>query len=1253
MVATSVPAAAVSPPGSMEVPDPVDWGVPAQLELIQGEERDAIDEPAVVSSAEGMLSGEGAYEVARTPATGPYYLHRSPPAQPTVPDVVELARSTPNGTLPAVLQLLLDQPLKISILVESGEHSNWIDAFLRPSLFRIGEDGRVVLLNLQRWEYADIDNDTTTGNAAGFDMRVRMRPVLENRTIDYGVLPLHLDMRVRGGLALEVERLGNGSEDLPLDITFFKSFRYSGINYTWFLDYEVDHLPSRSYMSITAENVNASFERGQMLDLIMNLIGNGSALNGSRLSEISGPYTIHHRSEEDLTFIHATLGYLKIAQSPIELEPRLEEADWLRARVLPPGTGMLPPREFSLWLDSPSFNRTFDHLNWTADRRALLELEYFDARENATQARALVDSAPRNLRLRIGEAMEDVGRVAKIHYTSTESVGLISFDAWDFAGPDRRKYLHTHVELHDMPTDIWLNGTIDVGGQEYALLRPDPRAGSFIPQMMDAVMVGLASKLFNIGQTLRALPQSLLDMPDKEGYMNLQLPREGEYLGMMEMHLTSDHYVTVAEGTDFLAFYNDSIGELEGNMVQTGFALRLLDIRAIHAEFKDRKQIVLDSRYNREFRALFIDEANQANASLRFSNMPHNISLELMEDQIIYMGDGTVDRVEYTSEVGEQYIQFRMDGVPGGLHFLLGEDTTGLDVLTGEIDTITVRVTDGVLRSMDGDHLLLERSASGSTAVSLRISGMSSLLLRKGEQNTVALETGAKPFNIIIADEAEGFHLRAQLDPLPRNIEAEVSDILGLSDIDTPSLQDVTSVLEFASVIYSMSELADDVLVAMGDATASIIEGLGGFSSNVSFSFDGDQSMDLAATVSHTGNVPVDQAPWVHGVWVNMLPSPDGEVLMDARVFLTGIAPKGSIGLVSTAGTTHLDLTLEGFVPDYDHLLLVVNGSSLIEGGGGKDVWLYMSDLVTPMDLAVVLDMDADVSIGGRMAGGLELASSNALGPLHMRTRIRGENVATAEVLLASAPRRASMGFEYASDIGLDLDMSDGLPLLFLKMSRNLAHAGAPAVSVTLHDVPSLLNLSVSSGSDFDMDATTPLANLPVVRVSTNAPGLDALVRMEGRAMGNKADLFLDLRDVEELAFTLTGDEYRMSAAKLEFLHLSVGKLAYSGGTWFQRIDVVATDLVSLTVRVHMVFGVYPLMDMDDLVATGLQLGLVGRTRMGGGDRDLDISIFEVPMSVGTMPRSHSDGLLVQDAEGHRRLFVPAPITTLMGTLMG
>ncbi|MCK5254103.1 MAG: hypothetical protein KAQ96_14180, partial [Thermoplasmata archaeon] len=392
---------------------------------------------------------------------------------------------TPDGFLPDVIQLLLDRPLLMAVYVQSGEHENWVEALVRPSL--------------NPWVSVDVDNDTTTGDIAGNDIRLRVGAVLENRSINWTLLPPSLSIKVRGGIALEIERLGSGNEDLPIDVTIFKSFRYSGISYTWFLDYEVDHLPEKAYMSITAENVNATAETGKLMEVIQ-LLMNGSAIgNGTRLSDVTGPYTIYHNSTDEME-VQSSLGYIKMGQDLGEDRMYFEEASWLTANVRRPSEDQSPPTTFSLWLDSPAFNRTFDQLRWTASGPSRLELEYFDARMNDTQAKAIIDIAPTSLKFKIREATEDVGRVTHIHYTASAPVGLIQFDAWDFAGGNRRQYLHTHVALRSMPMNVWLNGTIDVGGREISTLRPDPRAGNFIPQMLEAIMVGLTSKLFNIGQ---------------------------------------------------------------------------------------------------------------------------------------------------------------------------------------------------------------------------------------------------------------------------------------------------------------------------------------------------------------------------------------------------------------------------------------------------------------------------------------------------------------------------------------------------------------------------------------------------------------------------------------------------------------------------------------------------------------------------------------------------------------------------------
>jgi hypothetical protein len=81
-----------------------------------------------------------------------------------------------------------------------------------------------------------------------------------------------------------------------------------------------------------------------------------------------------------------------------------------------------------------------------------------------------------------------------------------------------------------------------------------------------------------------------------------------------------------------------------------------------------------------------------------------------------------------------------------------------------------------------------------------------------------------------------------------------------------------------------------------------------------------------------------------------------------------------------------------------------------------------------------------------------------------------------------------------------------------------------------------------------------------------------------------------------------------------------------------------------------MVFGVYPLIQLNDLVASGLQLSLVGRTVARGSTRDISMTIFEVPLSMRSAPRSHMNGVAVQESNGESRLFIPAPISTILGT---
>jgi len=170
MLFSVVPVMAVASPGTMDIPEPEDWGVPAYLAALQGKEAQAINDPQVFTQATTIIDGIVSIDGQKESATGDWTLHETTPPPPTVPTVLDLVPNAPNGTLPGAFSILLDQPLLIKIFVKSGNHSNWVDMYLRPNLDPQWDGLIPNLFNLQRWQLVDVDNDTATGDVDGNDV---------------------------------------------------------------------------------------------------------------------------------------------------------------------------------------------------------------------------------------------------------------------------------------------------------------------------------------------------------------------------------------------------------------------------------------------------------------------------------------------------------------------------------------------------------------------------------------------------------------------------------------------------------------------------------------------------------------------------------------------------------------------------------------------------------------------------------------------------------------------------------------------------------------------------------------------------------------------------------------------------------------------------------------------------------------------------------------------------------------------------
>ena len=1244
LACTATPAMAASSSGTLEVPAPPDYGVMDALRRVQANETAALGEPAVADAASLALSDVVGLDAARTPATGDYQLRDEVPPPEPYPTVLEGISQSPYSNLTNILDIIFDQPLLVMVKVRSGPYVNWVSVRLLPNL-----------LADVAWAYVNIDNDTGTGDASGADVRLRLSPVRDRWNWTGSIIPPRFAVEFRGsGLAVEIERLDPGSGALPINTTFMKWFRYNEINYTWFLEYGLDRLPGRAVLKITTDRVEVGASPGELLSKLLELLTNASVGNGTMLSDLSGPYRLSSAVDEPVTGLYASLGYLRILTPEPDQAAKLDSASWISVRMRPSLLYSSLPKTLMMWIDSPAFNRSFDHLNWTADLPSRLEFEYVDDRgDNYTQARGVIEDMPRNIRVKIDNVTEGVGNVAKVHYTSSERVGLVLFDEWEFFGKGRRDaFLHSHVELADMPLELWLNGTLDIGGQVYAALEPDRTVRNIVPQMLDTLMVRIASKLFTIGRTLRSLPQNILNMPERRGYTTLEMPGTSSRLGRLDFWLSSGHHLTVDPDSDFFAFYNESFPNITGKMVQTAFSGRLLDVKAFHSSFTGDKHVDLESMYNRELRALFIDPGADANASLFFSNVPHNISVDLAEDTLIYHADGAVDRVVYISAIRGKYLRLLVESLPGDLVVYQGEDDAGISAAPGAIGSLELQIADKGVRTMAGDHLMVEVAEDGAAAASVRVSGLGEAHFRR-DTNHVTLRTAGAPFGVLIDDRTERLFVRARLDPLPSTVEADVTDVLGLGGLEFPSLSDMTSVLEFATVVERISQLGDDVLEAVSDVSTTAVAGIGTFSEDIALNYTAEGGLDLVAEARHEGAADVPPAKWAHGAVIHMAPS-GGEVLLDAKVYLTGLPPQASVSVGTVGDMTKLRLRLVGYAPEHDHVLLELDGASLTSGGGARDIWLYMEGLFSPMDLTVSLDLGTDMTVGGRMSGSIDLASSAPLGAIHARMRSREPQVSTVEVLLPRLPGSIALDFAYEGGVELSAELSSPLEFVLVRLSRDLDGALAHSATIVIHDVPRAMSLTVQPPGTFDMDADSPVANLPRIALDASSDGLDVLADIGGRAIGSKPDLHLDARDARGLTMTPSGDEWRVVAASLSFAHLRIDWLPYSKDMVLDRVDLVASELRSLTLRAHMVFGVYPLIDLDDVRTHGLQLAFEGSLSLGGGSaHEASVMLLELPLDLADAPRSHTNGFALGSVDGAHRLLVPAPVGTLLGTVMG
>ncbi|MEM2869934.1 MAG: hypothetical protein QW379_05895 [Thermoplasmata archaeon] len=1237
IVTPLLPLLAAGPP---EPPMPsTTYGVLEALTALQATMRSLYNSPALLREAHGAIDAIQPLKMEKVLPSLEYELVEPEMPSFTPPGIFTDAESNTdlNGT--SILEWLLQGPLNYWVSTLHGGLRTWSRGSLRPTLdFRVDESG-VHIVDWERWVEVDADGNLSTGNASGSELRARLSVTIENYTFErphlVSIIPPEFSdwqFNFSGGIRAEIERLAGPAAPLPVEVSFLKSFTYQGLNYIWIISLNFTDLPQRFEASVTADKVNT---HGSLREILGELLQNFTLGNASLIGDISGPYNISI-STGPLDSLSMMLGYAKAVSRS------LVERSWLRIDLSTAPGFFAVPEKMSVWLDSPAFNMPFNHLRWSADAPCRVEAEVSVDRGNLTYGTLSIQSAPESMVLRLDNASAE-GNYAR--FEASARIARFEYNEWEFYSKDRSEYKHMHVLLTDVPTLIEFRGTFEVGGASPLIINNEPGMG-LVARLIDSVMVRFAGKFATIARTLRSIPENVLRMPERDGWVSLSMPQE-QRLGGLELWLASGPYI-LREG-NFLSFYNLSLPTSAGSVMNISFSARLSGLAGLDGDFRNGTFINLRSSTKQGLTALFVDEPRRSNATLEVLPLPSVFVLEQSPSNrtLRVSTSESIERLVYTGWVREHFLGISVEGLPESISVRQSPEELVIETPPERpVERLGILATDSELYSLRGNHIVV-RSGGGGTSFGASFSGLTRLGLATGENGRVELGLRTdEPLRVYIDNTTEDFAARLVIDPMPAELSLGMGTLLGGWGLEIPDLMGATSIVGFSTAVFAVTELGEDILNVAERISGFIEEQVSGLGRNSTIIIRALSDTTLIGDIQRGRLV---EAPWVHGIASRQLqPQGRNTTCFSTRLFLR-LGRETSLSSRSEGDELGFSIAIKGFHPRHDWMALDM------ENVAGRDILAYLTGLPSALDLSINGTVSQNATYGREvLAAGLALRASSALGPF-LVSLSRLPPMSTRFLAFGSAlPEEMDVRGCMGERVGIDYKATSNLEHLFIKNSR-LVRDFWRSSTVLLHQLPLSLNASLDPPPSFEA-RDPPTQILPELSLQSDRADLDIFIDLDGRATGQRSSYQVEVKDAGRvLSARHSGGFYRIRSDGVEELYLRVRDLPYREGLRIRALGLYAEALKSLDLGSSLVFGSYPTFSLCGLSADTLQLSVRTSFGPGGGDGEGRLVLLD-SRSRGPLPlgmQLFSNGLALGASRGDDHLLVPLPVASLLWSLLG
>lgn len=1217
-----------------------DFGVGKQLQDIQDKRTSDSWANIISSEAQGALNAIDVTHVDRPPVSIEESVVLMGPTPPLDPDIFGTIETTKLVNYTNLLDFLINQPMSYYVYTKSNGHEKWSLGLLRPS---ISFNPNGTLVNWDKWVYVDVDDNVLTGDQYGYDVRARIDIQVDSVNFD---LPHFLPPRklaqahVHGGVNLQIEKVSgpNATANLPLEITIVKSYSYTGNNFLWMFGFTWKDMPNTFKAYISAADI---ILQHPTLDPLGAL--NFSLLDTSNVVNISGPYQIDLGMDTRPTDMDILIGYAKIQYL------NLTERVWSDIKFDPADGMDRVPEHYHIFLDSPSFNKSFDKLQWAASAPVKLEAIFKQVAETTTYVDLIVSDVPTTMSVSLNDITGIHGEAAtNIAFEASAKIKSVDYAEYEFYGSAADTFTHSHLIIKDVPKVLNMNGTFQIGGADVP--PPDNPTLGFPARFVNNMMRKISGKFYRVAKTLRTIPDNIIHMPEKKGYVDLEV-QGPDPLGTIEFYVSSKSRV-VAEG-NYIAFRNDSteLG-LDGsstNLINSSLSGRFTDINHMYLDFTNGTVLGLDLQGPRPLKILFLDDGNNAKAVMNLNDVPQHFYLKFHPDMIHIQSSEPLKVLSYTSLVGSRYFRMELDNLPTDLTVHQHNGRMILQCAPGtSLGSFYMVVTDQgrlTVPNMDYNHIFLDRTRN-SYFSSIRLRDIISLDTQTAAGGFITIEFAKeRDLYMDLSDSILDVQGKLLFSPFPSNFSIELPMGFATSGIRLPNVLNVTSLFAFSPIILEMDKLAGDILKMTTELTDNLAAQLGSVGSNTTIKL---KSKVLTTLIADLRKGPADDIRWVHGVNIaidNVHKSIRGKIYLRLPL-------EASLSMQTTGDTMSINVDFKHYDPIWEFLDVRVTGMA------DRDVALFVDGIPKePTDLKIAANMDINMTPGkSKVIANVDMQSTKDLGPMYMNIRKFGALDSITTMYASSIPKKLKMDVNVSDHIALNWEASGPITNVYVLLQKDVDSKWYD-ITLTLNKVPQSVHVSVgpSTTDPPDMDGSL-LQNLPEITVSAPTTSMSLYLYAEGPALGIPQTIELRMSGITDQTST-TYDQsdgiYKVRAEGLSYMYMHILNIPLTDKVKVSQLELYADEVHSIDIKVDMALGTYPIIDVSNLDVSSLQLRVKAKMTILGQQRNTNLVLVDVSFD-GIVPRSAQftkNGLSVSGGDHH--IIMPALIASLMATLLG